>query len=102
MKNGERHLAIIIECRLIENSLKNKKKNDSSYEYYIHYEGCNRRLDEWVDRSRLDPTDEIIEEENENKKKRKLNEEKKLENQHENSEHEGMDHNSNLIIKYIF
>ena len=24
------------------------------YEYYIHYIGCNRRLDEWVTRSRLD------------------------------------------------
>jgi hypothetical protein len=30
------------------------KKNDSCYEYYIHYENFNRRMDEWVSRSRLE------------------------------------------------
>ena len=24
------------------------------YEYYVHYEGLNRRLDEWVGRDRVD------------------------------------------------
>lgn len=23
-------------------------ENDQQYEYYVHYEGYNRRLDEWV------------------------------------------------------
>lgn len=79
MKNGIKHLAIIIDCRLLEND-KNKKKTDSSYEYYIHYEGINRRMDEWVLRSRLEPTDIIVEDEYEVKKKKKLlNDDKKLE-----------------------
>jgi histone acetyltransferase MYST1 len=25
---------------------------ESHYEYYVHYEGYNRRLDEWVQRDR--------------------------------------------------
>jgi len=32
----------------------------SKYEYYIHYEGFNRRLDEWVTRDRI----KALEEEN--------------------------------------
>lgn len=26
---------------------------DNHYEYYVHYEGLNRRLDEWVPRDRI-------------------------------------------------
>lgn len=52
-------------------------------------------MDEWVQRSRLEPTDIIVEDEYEVKKKKKLlNDDKKLEIQHENSEHEGMDQTS--------
>lgn len=57
MKNGEWKKARIIECRL---SVKkgaeydpNKKKNEDSYDYYVHYENQNRRLDEWVSRERI-------------------------------------------------
>ena len=97
MKNGQKHLAIIIDCRVLE-SEKNKKKTDRSYEYYIHYDGINRRMDEWVKRHRLEPTDHIIEDEESLKKKRKLmNDDKKLEIQHENSEHEGMDPASKFL-----
>lgn len=28
-------------------------ENESHYEYYVHYEGHNRRLDEWVPRDRI-------------------------------------------------
>lgn len=28
-------------------------ENESHYEYYVHYEGYNRRLDEWVPRDRI-------------------------------------------------
>lgn len=79
MKNGQKHLAVIIDCRLLE-EFKSKKKTDNSYEYYIHYEGINRRMDEWVKRSRLEPTDLVIEDEESQRKKKKLqNEDKKIE-----------------------
>jgi len=28
-------------------------ENESHYEYYVHYDGHNRRLDEWVPRDRI-------------------------------------------------
>ncbi|ODN03337.1 Histone acetyltransferase KAT8 [Orchesella cincta] len=39
--------AEIIQCRLIEDT-----KQDE-FEYYVHYDGYNRRLDEWVPRDRI-------------------------------------------------
>lgn len=39
------HPAEIIQTRYNE--------NESHYEYYVHYEGHNRRLDEWVPRDRI-------------------------------------------------
>ena len=32
-----------------------RRRNDTSgqYEYYVHYDGFNRRLDEWVKRDRI-------------------------------------------------
>lgn len=40
------HPAEIIQVRTNE--------QEGKYEYYVHYEGYNRRLDEWVDRERFD------------------------------------------------
>jgi len=40
------HCAEIIEIR--------NNDHDGKYEYYVHYEGYNRRLDEWVDKHRFD------------------------------------------------
>ena len=57
----------------------------------MHYEGINRRMDEWIPMSRIQPTDILIEEEGEVKRKKKVQEDKKVEVLHENSEHEGMD-----------
>ena len=54
MRSGEWHPARIIDCRLIKNHDQKKKKNENSYEYYIHYEGVNRRMDEWVTRDRIE------------------------------------------------
>jgi hypothetical protein len=34
--------------------------NEASYEYYIHYEHMNRRLDEWVKYNRITKTDEFV------------------------------------------
>jgi len=28
-------------------------EGESHYEYYVHYENCNKRLDEWVPRDRI-------------------------------------------------
>jgi hypothetical protein len=38
-------------CRIVEDFDVKQKKNDFSYEYYVHYEGEDRRMDEWVSRS---------------------------------------------------
>lgn len=51
-------------------------------------------MDEWLTRSRLEPTDKIIEDDSDKKKRKLMNEDKKLEMNHENSEHEGMDQTS--------
>ncbi|GAB0099725.1 Histone acetyltransferase [Sergentomyia squamirostris] len=42
--DGTWHAAQIIQSRLIE---------PNNYEYYIHYDGLNRRLDQWVQRDRI-------------------------------------------------
>ncbi|KAG8185553.1 hypothetical protein JTE90_017558 [Oedothorax gibbosus] len=41
------HPAEIIQVR-------GNEQDCSKFEYYVHYDGCNRRLDEWVDSDRFD------------------------------------------------
>ncbi|GIY84938.1 hypothetical protein CDAR_618641 [Caerostris darwini] len=41
------HAAEIIQMRT-------KEQDDRQFEYYVHYDGCNRRLDEWVESDRFD------------------------------------------------
>lgn len=44
-----------------ENKKSSKHELDQDlYEYYIHYENFNRRLDEWVKRDRIRPLDEDV------------------------------------------
>jgi len=43
-----------------ENKEIKKDANQDPYEYYIHYESFNRRLDEWVRRDRMRPLDEDV------------------------------------------
>ena len=43
----------------INKSIKKEAEQDP-YEYYIHYESFNRRLDEWVKRDRMRPLDEDV------------------------------------------
>ncbi|XP_065669471.1 histone acetyltransferase KAT8 isoform X4 [Hydra vulgaris] len=40
-----------------------RKQADGLIEYYVHYQGCNRRLDEWVPQDRVDRTRPIPEQE---------------------------------------
>jgi hypothetical protein len=79
MKNGTWHRAKIVDCRLSKDFDIKKKKLESSYDYYIHYEGFNRRMDEWVSRCRIDVTDERVVDEPALKKKSKKGEEKRPE-----------------------
>jgi len=88
MKNETWHLAKIIDCRPLKDLDPKKKRNDFSYEYYVHYQDFNRRMDEWISRSRIEPTKILIEEEKVHKKRK--GEEKKHENNIDD-EHEGMD-----------
>jgi RNA binding activity-knot of a chromodomain len=90
MKNGTWYRAKIIDVRLSKDYDLKKKKCESSYDYYVHYEGFNRRMDEWIPRNRIETSDDKIVDEPALKKKSKKGEEKKAEHQ-ENDEHEGMD-----------
>lgn len=93
MKNKTWHLAKIIDCRPVRDLDPKKKRTDFSYEYYVHYIDFNRRMDEWVSRSRIELTKILVEEEH-TKKKKKTDEKK-----HEvvDDEHEG----KNSYIMYI-
>lgn len=70
----EWQLAKIIDCRPARDLPNTQKRTDYSYEYYIHYKDANRRLDEWVPRSRIELTRILIEEEVSQKKKKKTEE----------------------------
>ncbi|KAL4239362.1 K(lysine) acetyltransferase [Mactra antiquata] len=49
------HAAEIIQTR---------PKETSGHEYYVHYEGFNRRLDEWVDLDRFDLSNKLEDQQN--------------------------------------
>jgi hypothetical protein len=106
-KNGKEKKAKIIECRLdrqlygdltLEEAMKDPQINlkDSSYEYYIHYDHFNRRLDEWVKFDQITTTHEFIDEKK-IKEQNKLNgivhssdEEYEGKDKHARKEHEEM------------
>ena len=78
MKNGTWHRAKIIECRVSKDYNANRHKlNDAAYDYYVHYENFNRRMDEWVARSRIELTEDRVIDEPSLKKKNKKGEENK-------------------------
>ena len=60
MKDGAWHKARIIDCRLSKDYDIRTHKTDKSYEYYIHYEGFNRRMDEWIPRLKILMTEELV------------------------------------------
>jgi hypothetical protein len=47
MKDDSWHLAKIVDCRILKTIDPKKKKNDYSYEYYIHFIDYDRRMDMW-------------------------------------------------------
>ena len=49
-----------LECKEDINKTVKKESDNDPYEYYIHYENFNRRLDEWVKRDRMRPLDEDV------------------------------------------
>ena len=90
MRTGTWHLGKIIECKLIAGFVDNGsvKKTDNSYDYYIHYEEFDRRMDEWVNRKKIIPTNQFIEGDVPKKGEKGV---------HEDDEHEGLDHQSRLF-----
>lgn len=94
MRSGSWLLAKIIECKLSEEAIANPalKKTDASYDYYVHYEDFDRRMDEWIPRSKIIPTNQFIEAEISHKKAKGSTEKKD-----EDDEHEGLDKQSRLF-----
>lgn len=62
-------LGKIIDIRLIETNNK-KKRNESSYEYYMHFVNLNRRHDNWFKRSEIILDEQYVDEELKLKEKR--------------------------------
>jgi histone acetyltransferase HTATIP/histone acetyltransferase MYST1 len=99
-KEGKWKKSKIIECRLDRAIFGDRRLEDvredpdvklkeDSYEYYIHYDHMNRRLDEWVKRDRIKPSTEFIDE------KRIRAENKRLGIVHSSDEeYEGLDKNA--------
>jgi hypothetical protein len=78
MKDGSWVIARIVDCRPLKNIDPKKKRNEYSYEYYLHYIDFDRRMDEWVNRNRIEITNHLVDEENGLRKKH-----------HGDKEHEG-------------
>jgi histone acetyltransferase MYST1 len=53
MRNKEWHDAKIIGSRPARNIPKSPKSAESTFDYYVHYEGYDRRNDEWISYSRI-------------------------------------------------
>ncbi|KAL4449956.1 hypothetical protein ABPG74_015075 [Tetrahymena malaccensis] len=86
LKNGSKYMkARILGARLKFGIDPKAPKKEDSYDYYVHYEGENRRWDEWVNISRIKMTDELIPEEPKKQQKVKQND------FNEYDEHEGFD-----------
>ncbi len=80
MKDDSWHLAKIVDCRILKTIDPKKKKNDYSYEYYIHFIDYDRRMDMWQIRSKMEPTRDFVEDDAFSLKKQKGD-----------KEHEGLD-----------
>lgn len=48
MKDGVLQIAKIIACRIIKDKRITEQLDGQDLEYYVHYEGYNRRIDRWV------------------------------------------------------
>lgn len=53
-------LSIKVECKNDVVTTDKRGTESDPYEYYIHYENFNRRLDEWVKRDRMRPLDDDV------------------------------------------
>jgi hypothetical protein len=53
MRNEEWHDAKIIGSRPARKTPKNPKSLEANFDYYVHYEGYDRRNDEWVEFKRI-------------------------------------------------
>jgi len=53
MRNEEWHDARVVGTRPARNPSKNHKTPEANFDYYVHYDGYDRRNDEWVTFKRL-------------------------------------------------
>lgn len=53
-REGNWYEAEVLESREAVSNLKQTNGNNTTIEYYVHYNGLNRRLDEWVTEDRFD------------------------------------------------
>ena len=89
--NGKNEICKILECRLLKEHENDKKRNEYSYEYYVHFIDYNRRNDRWIKREDITLDDVVIEAE---LKKREQKEKEHIHgtgNPFENDEHEGLE-----------
>jgi len=49
--DGKFEMAKIIDCKLLPEHENKKKKDEFSYDYYVHYLLHNRRMDQYIPRS---------------------------------------------------
>ena len=53
MRNNEWHDARVVGSRPARTLPKNPKSAEANFEYYVHYDGYDRRNDEWVTYKRI-------------------------------------------------
>lgn len=92
--NGKTEICKILECRLLPTYDDKQKKDEYSYEYYVHFIEYNRRNDRWIQRSSIIIDDKAIEEALKLKEiTEKEKEQNPSNNPFENDDHEGLDKN---------
>lgn len=76
MRDDNWYYAKIVDCRLKKGFDPKKKRNQVSYDYYLHYINFDRRMDEWVPGEKIEMTRELSDEDNLIKKKIKTEDDK--------------------------
>ena len=89
--NNTEQICKIIDCRLLPEHINDKKKTESSYEYYVHFIDFNRRNDQWIKFDKIKIDDVEIEKELKIREAKEENDKLYKNNRFENDENEGLD-----------
>ena len=92
--NGKDEICKILECRVLKEHENDKKRNEYSYEYYVHFINYNRRNDSWITRDKITLDDEAIEIELKRREQKEKEHIHGTGNLFENDEHEGLEKSS--------